>query len=184
MILDLKVLREPWRTEIMNRYSWFHHSNLHESTRVLRMVGVTTGFSAVTTGFLLWTLTEENGRERGLTGWTTALDWELARSDSLAAGKELVTGSKVPSDLLQLKSGHSENLDFTRLFFVPSCTTLDVTTYNVVMKIVVRRTSVNLIRRGVNRYPRRCKSFYNGQSTLLTLTLEYTIASCKEQKDG
>ena len=132
---------------------------IFESARVLQMVGVTTGFSAVTTGFLLWTLTGENGRERGLTGWTTALDWELARSDSLAAGKELVTGSKVPSDLLQLKSGHSENLDFTRLFFVPSCTTLDVTTYNVVMKIVVRRASVNLIHRGVNRYPRRCKSF-------------------------
>ena len=68
--------------------------------------------------FPLWTLTGENERERGLTGWTTALDWELARSDSLAAGKELVTGPKVPSDLLQLKSGHSENLDFIHLFFV------------------------------------------------------------------
>ena len=49
------------------------------------------------------------------------LDWELARSDSLAAGKELVTDSKVPSGLLQLKSGHSENLDLTRLFFVLRC---------------------------------------------------------------
>ena len=68
--------------------------------------------------FPLWTLTGENERERGLTGWTTALDWEFARSDSFAAGKKLVTGSKVPSDLLQLKSGHSENLDFTHLFFV------------------------------------------------------------------
>ena len=68
--------------------------------------------------FPLWTLTGGNEREWGLTGWTTALDWELARSDSLAAGKELVTGSKVPSDLLQPKSGHSENLDFTHLFFV------------------------------------------------------------------
>ena len=53
--------------------------------------------------FLLWTLTGENELKRGLTGWTTVLDWELAWSDSLAAGKELVTGSKVPSDLLQLK---------------------------------------------------------------------------------
>ena len=72
----------------------------------------------VTRVFPLWTLTGENERERGLTGWATALDWELTRSDSLAARKELVTGSKVPSDLLQLKSGHSENLDFTHLFFV------------------------------------------------------------------
>ena len=31
---------------------------------------------------------------------------------------KLVTGSKVRLDLLQLKSGHLENLDFTRLFFV------------------------------------------------------------------
>ena len=63
-------------------------------------------------------LSREDERERGLTGWTAALDWELARSDSLAARKELVTGFKVPSDLLQLKSGHSESLDFTHLFFV------------------------------------------------------------------
>ena len=39
-------------------------------------------------------------------------------------------GSKIPLDLLQLKSGHLENLDFTRLFSAvhirPSCTTLDV----------------------------------------------------------
>ena len=66
---------------------------------------------------------------RGLTGWTTALDWKLARS-SLAAGKELVMGSKIPLDLLQLKSGHLENLDYTRLFSAvhirPSCKTLDV----------------------------------------------------------
>ena len=50
---------------------------------------------------------------RGLTGpnWlqTCALDYEinstreLARSNSLAAGEELVTGSRVPSDLLQLE---------------------------------------------------------------------------------
>ena len=79
---------------------------------------VTTGFPCDTGFFPLWALTWENEHERGLTGWTTALDWELARSDSLAAGKELVTGSKIPSDLLQLKSGHSENLDFTHLFFV------------------------------------------------------------------
>ena len=79
---------------------------------------VTTSFVTVATVLTLLTLTRVNGREKGLTGWTTALYWELPRSDSLVAGKELVMGSKVPSDLLQLKSGHSENLDFTRLFFV------------------------------------------------------------------
>ena len=26
VIRDLKVLRDPWRTWIINRYSWFHHS--------------------------------------------------------------------------------------------------------------------------------------------------------------
>ena len=35
--------------------------------------------------FPLWTLTGENERVRGLSGWITAFDWELARSDSLAA---------------------------------------------------------------------------------------------------
>ena len=43
---------------------------------------------------------------------------ELVRGDLLAAGEELVTGFKVPSDPLELNSGHSENLDFTPLFFV------------------------------------------------------------------
>ena len=43
---------------------------------------------------------------------------ELARSNSLAAEEELVTGSKIQSDLLQLKLGHLENMEFARLFFV------------------------------------------------------------------
>ena len=86
----------------------------------------------------------ENKREGGVTGWTTALDWELAWSDSLAAGKELVTGSKVPSDLLQLKSGHSENLDLTRLFLVLRYSS---SKYNSSMK-----------RLDVNRSPPRCIS--------------------------
>ena len=34
----LKVLRDPWRTWVFNRYSWFHHSNLRDfETQVLRM---------------------------------------------------------------------------------------------------------------------------------------------------
>ena len=44
--------------------------------------------------FPLLPFTGENERIRDLTDWTTALDWELARSDSLSAGEELVTGSK------------------------------------------------------------------------------------------
>ena len=76
-------------------------------------------------GLIVPLLTGENERiSRGLIGWATVLDWELARSVSLAAGKELFTGSKVPSDLLHLKSGHSENLDFTRLFYVLRYTSL------------------------------------------------------------
>ena len=72
--------------------------------------------------FLLWTLTGENGNQlTGLTGLTTALGERLARSHSLAAEEEQVAGSKVPLDLLQLKSGHLESLDFERLFFVTSC---------------------------------------------------------------
>jgi len=49
---------------------------------------------------------------------TTALRERLARSNSLPAAEELVTGSKAPSDLLQLKSGHSENFNFTRFLTV------------------------------------------------------------------
>ena len=43
---------------------------------------------------------------------------ELARSNSLAAEEELVTGSKIQSDLLQLKLRHLEKMEFARLFFV------------------------------------------------------------------
>ena len=105
----------------------FRHSNENRSKVRLCEIFTTVwqrAFPLWPRGFLLWTLTGGNGRERGLTGWTPALDWELARSDwsdSLVAGKELVTGSKVLSDLLQLESGHSENLDFPRLFFVLRC---------------------------------------------------------------
>lgn len=49
---------------------------------------------------------------------------ELALRDSLAAGKEYVTGSKVALDRLQLKSGLLKNLDLTGLFFVLCCTFL------------------------------------------------------------
>ena len=59
--------------------------------------------------------------------WVGDCAWgRLGRSNSLAAGEELVTGPKVPSDLLQLKSGHSNNLDFTRLLFVTSLYAFDV----------------------------------------------------------
>ena len=43
--------------------------------------------------FSLSPLTEENELTRGLTGWTTTLDWALARSDSLATVMNL---SRVP----------------------------------------------------------------------------------------
>ena len=81
----------------------------------------------MTTGFPALNSNWENERIRGLTGWTTALDLgiQLAQSDSLAAGEELATGSKVPSDLLQLKSGHAENLDFTLLFLRTSLYVFD-----------------------------------------------------------
>ena len=46
---------------------------------------------------------------------TCMLDWELVRSNLIAAEEELVTGSKVPSNLLQLKSEDPENLDYVRL---------------------------------------------------------------------
>ena len=37
VIRDLKVLRDPWRTWIINRYSWFHHSIWRDfEMRVLR----------------------------------------------------------------------------------------------------------------------------------------------------
>lgn len=56
---------------------------------------------------------------------------KLARSNSLAAREEIVTDFKVSSDLLQLKSGHSENFNWTShvhssYFAVrPRCTTLN-----------------------------------------------------------
>ena len=56
----------------------------------------TTGFSALNSKW-------ENGRLRGLTGRTTALWERSAQSDSLVAGEELVTLSKVRSDLAQLE---------------------------------------------------------------------------------
>ena len=38
---DLKALRDPWRTWIINRYSWFYHSILRDfETQVLWMVRV------------------------------------------------------------------------------------------------------------------------------------------------
>ena len=43
---------------------------------------------------------------------------ELVRKTCLLRERNFSRGFKVPSDLLELKSGHSENLDFTRLFFV------------------------------------------------------------------
>ena len=40
--------------------------------------------------------------------------------------EELVTGSKLPSNLPQLKSGLSENLNYVRLSFVTSLSSFDV----------------------------------------------------------
>ena len=41
LIRDLKVLRDPWRTWIINRYSWFYHSTLRDfETQVLQIVTV------------------------------------------------------------------------------------------------------------------------------------------------
>ena len=38
---DLKVLCDPWRSWIVNRYSWFHNSTLRDfQTQVLRMVRI------------------------------------------------------------------------------------------------------------------------------------------------
>ena len=66
---------------------------------------------------------------------------ELARGDSLAAGEELVTGSKVPSDLLQLKSGQSENWDFTRLFILRT----ESHAFSMYNTLIVNRRDVNRI---------------------------------------
>ena len=41
LIRDLKVLRDPWRTWNINRYSWFYHTTLRDfETQVLRIVTV------------------------------------------------------------------------------------------------------------------------------------------------
>ena len=38
---DLKVLHDPWRFWIINRYSWFYHSVLRDfETQVFQMIGV------------------------------------------------------------------------------------------------------------------------------------------------
>lgn len=45
---------------------------------------------------------------------------KLARSNSLAAREEIVTDFKVSSDLRQLKSGHSENFNWTsHVHYIP-----------------------------------------------------------------
>ena len=60
------------------------------------MCSGTTGFSALNSKW-------ENGRLRGLNGRTNALWERLAQSNSFVAGEELVTLSKVRSDLAQLE---------------------------------------------------------------------------------